>query len=140
MGTRHPNPGLVKLNYSYRVDEIARRCDVCRATVRSWFKQGLPTIDGSRPAMVRGADLREFLIRRRLDAKTTCPPGHLYCLKCRAPRMPAEKMADYITQRNGAGNLAGLCPDCGRWMHRRVGLTQLDAWRVLLDITIRRQG
>ena len=140
MGTRHPNPGLVKINYSYRVDEIARRCDVCRATVRAWLKQGLPTIDDLRPVMVRGVDLRAFLIRRRRQAKTTCPPGHLYCLKCRAPRMPAEKMADYIPQRNGAGNLAGICPVCERWMYRRVGLVQLEAWHALLNITIRRPG
>jgi hypothetical protein len=140
MGMRLPNPGLVKLHYSYRIDEIARLCGVSRATVRSWLEQGLPTIDSRRPMMVRGINLREFLARRRRDAKIKCPPGHFYCLKCRSSRRPAEGMADYIAQEHGAGNLAGICPVCERWMYRRVGTAQLGAWLTLLDVTIRRPG
>ena len=137
MGMRLPNPGIVKLHHCYRIDEIARLCGVSRATVRSWLKLGLRTIDSRRPIMVRGSDLREFLARRRREAKTQCPPGHLYCLKCRAPRLPAERMADYFPQHHGAGNLAGLCPVCERMMFRRLGHTQLGEWQALLDITVR---
>lgn len=140
MGTRHPNPGLVRVNYPYRVDEIARTLSVHPNTVRSWFPLGLPKIDEHRPAMVRGCDLRTFLERRRREAKAKCPPGHLYCLGCRAPRMPAAKMADYILTEKGAGNLTGLCSVCERWMKRRVNAAQLGEWQVILDITIRRRG
>jgi hypothetical protein len=139
MGTRYPNPGLVKVNYPYRVDEIARKLAVHPNTVRSWFRVGLLKIDERRPIMVRGYDLRAFLEQRRRAAKTACPPGHLYCFKCRAPRMPAEKMADYILPVKGAGNLTGLCSVCERWMKRRVSAAQLPEWQALLDITIRRQ-
>lgn len=140
MGARYPNPGSIKLHYSYRVDELARICGVHRNTVRSWIKQGLPTIDSGRPALVRGHDAREFLARRRREAKSTCPPGHLYCFKCRSPQLPAGRMADYTPAAHGAGNLSAICSTCERWMNRRVSPSAIDLWRTLLDITVRRAG
>ena len=140
MGTRHPNPGLIKIHRSYRVDEIAECLSVCRATVRSWLKQGLPTIDDQRPAMVRGIDLRAFLRKRRQREKKTCLPGHLYCFRCRDCRPADGGMADYQVQERGAGNLTALCTSCGGWMKRRLGAAQLSEWKAILDITIRQPG
>ena len=137
MGMRLPNPGLVKLHYTYSIDEIARLCGVHKNTVRSWLRRGLRPIDDRRPILVHGKALREFLAQQRREAKTKCPPGHLYCLKCRVPQMPAERMADYLMQEHGAGNLAGLCPVCERVMYRRVGRGQLSEWQTLLEVTVR---
>ena len=140
MGARYPNPGRIKLHYSYQVDELARISGAHRNTVRSWIKQGLPTIDSGRPVLIRGHDAREFLARRRREAKSACPPGHLYCFKCRSPRLPAGRMADYTPSTRGAGNLSAICSVCERWMNRRVSPSALDHWRTLLDITIRQAG
>jgi hypothetical protein len=137
MGTRHPNPGLVKINRSHTIDEIARLLRVHRNTVRAWIGHGLQTIDEARPTMVHGIALREFLTQRRLEAKTKCPPGYFYCLKCRASRRPAEAMVDYVPRKAGAGNLEGLCPVCERFMYRRASEAQVAAWRAILDIRLK---
>ena len=47
------------------------------------------------------------------------------CL-CRAPKAPAEGMADYIPITATSGNLRGICPDCEILIHRRVSLAKLD--------------
>lgn len=138
MGTRHPNPGLVKIHRSYTVDEVGRCLDTHRNTVRSWLRQGLPKIDDRRPILIRGADLRAFLTQRRKAAKVTCPPGHIYCFRCRAPRQPAEKMADYVGRPGKPGDLTAICPNCTGLMKRKTSEAQIDALRSILDITITR--
>jgi hypothetical protein len=69
MGARHPNPRLAKIHRSYSVDELARLFNVHKNTVRNWFKQGLEAIDGLRPTVARGDEVRRFLGERRTRAK-----------------------------------------------------------------------
>ncbi len=135
MGSRHPNPQLAKIHFSYSVDDLARLFGVHKNTVRSWFKHGLEAIDGQRPTMARGEEVRRFLIDRRARAKRPCGPGRIYCLPCRAPKVPALKMAECVATANTLGTLRGICPDCGRMMYRRVNSLKLDAVRGDLDVT-----
>lgn len=111
----------MKIHFSYAVEEIARTFGVHKNTVRAWLKQGLPKIDESRPILVHGRELRAFLENRRKAARRCCPPGTLYCLKCREPRSPAFGMVDYIPITGAAGNLRALCSTCEKLIHRRVG-------------------
>ncbi len=136
MRRRRPNPRLVKLHRSYTVEEVARVFPVHKNTVRAWIKLGLPVVDDRRPALITGRELRNFLEAKRKKRKQPCPPGHLYCVRCRAPKAPAGGMADYLPITSTSGNLRGLCPDCGTLIHRRVSRTQLDEFRAFLDITI----
>ncbi len=137
MAKRSPNPNLVKIHRSYSVDEIARLLNVHKNTVRAWFKAGLKPIDGQRPTLVHGAELRAFLCKRRDEAKCKCPPGHFYCLRCRAPKAPAGGMADYIVVTATSGNLMGICPTCDGIIRRRIALAKIDAMSVYLDIAVR---
>jgi len=89
MGTRHPNPRLAKIHRSYSVEEMARLFHLHKNTIRAWFKHGLETIDGQRPTVVRGEEIRRFLGERRVQAKQPSGPGRIYCLPCRAPKVPA---------------------------------------------------
>jgi predicted DNA-binding protein (UPF0251 family) len=57
MGTRHPNPRLVKIHRSYTIAEAAGRCEVHRNTVRQWIKRGLPIINDGKPLLIHGRDL-----------------------------------------------------------------------------------
>jgi hypothetical protein len=134
-GKRHPNPRLVKLHRSYTVEQIARLFDIHKNTVRAWVKQGLQPIDGLRPALFHGPVLVAFLQRRRESAKQTCPPGHIYCLPCRAPKAPAGNMAEFVPVTDTAGNLRGICPDCDRLIHRRVNQAKIKAIQGNLEIT-----
>jgi hypothetical protein len=131
---RHPNPRLVKIHRSYTVEETARMLGKHKNTVRAWIKQGLRPIDVRRPTLIHGRELVCFLQNRRTSAKRPCPPGHMYCLKCRHPKQPAAGMADYLSITESSGNLRALCPDCGRFMHRRVALAKLNIVGAGLDV------
>ena len=135
MGSRRPNPRLVKIHRNYSVEEIARLFGIHKNTVRSWLKQGLAAIDGRRPTLVLGSELSRFLHERRQKAKRSCGPGRFYCIACRAPKVPAGKMAECIPTGPLVGNLCGICPDCDRLIYRRVNLAKIGAVRGELDIT-----
>jgi len=111
MGMRHPNPRLVKIHRNYSVEDIARLFSVHKNTVRSWLKQGLATIDDRQPMLILGRELLRFVQERRRKAKQTCGPGRIFCIACRAPKMPAGKMADCTA----TGPLAGRRSSPG-WM------------------------
>ena len=95
MGYRHPNPRLAKIHRSYSVEDISRLYKLHKNTVRSWFKQGLADRQ-SPPDQIRGEAFADFLPSRRTRSKQTCGPGRIYCLPCRAPKVPAGKIADCI--------------------------------------------
>ena len=128
------NPRLIKINRNYTVEEAARCLKVHKNTVRNWLRQGLDAIADRKPILILGCVLREFLETRRAKAKRACPPGHFYCLHCRAPQPPAGQMADYIPDTSTSGNLRSLCSSCDGWMCQRASLAKIDALRANLDI------
>jgi hypothetical protein len=136
MGSRHPNPRLAKIHRSYSVEEMARLFDVHKNTIRTWFTHGMKAIDGQRPIVARGEEIRRFLTERRVRAKRPSGPGHIYCLPCRAPKVPALKMAECVKTGDTTGTLQGICPDCCRMIYRRVNPQKIDAVRGDLDITV----
>lgn len=140
MGSRHLNPRLAKIHRSYTVEEIARVFNVHKNTVRNWFKQGLKPIDGQRPTVVRGQEIRRFHVERRARAKQPSGPGRIYCLPCRAPKMPAGNMADFVAVGDTNGTLRGICPDCDRMIYRKVNPQKLGAACGDLDVTITEAG
>ncbi len=135
MGKRHHNHRLVKIHRSYTVEEITKLFGVHKNTVRSWLKDGLATIDNKRPMMIAGHDLVEFIKKRRTKNKQTCKPGELFCVKCRAPKLPAEGMADYSPVTEKFGNLVAFCPDCESIMNQRVSLARIESVCENIDIT-----
>lgn len=132
---RRPNPQLVKIHRTCTVDEAARLLSVHKNTVRQWIKQGLQTVDDRKPTLLHGLDLRDFLQKRRRNAKRPCQPGEMYCVKCREPRRPAGAMADYLPISDTIGNLRGICPDCETLIHRRVAKAKIVESCGDLDIT-----
>jgi hypothetical protein len=96
VGRHRLNPRLIKIHRNYTVDELGRTLKVHKNTVRAWVKHGLPTIDRNRPMIIHGRDAKRFLEDRRRRAKQPCPPGHFFCLRCRAPKIPAGAMVDYL--------------------------------------------
>jgi hypothetical protein len=136
MGIRHPNYQLVKVHFTYTVEEIAMLFGFHRNTVRDWIKNsGLPKVDDKRrPTLIWGPDLRDFLVRRRQKNKQRCEPGQIYCVGCREAVNPAENMADYRPRTTTSGNLEGLCPACGSLINRVVTLAKLEQVRGKLDI------
>ncbi len=133
---RHrPNHRLVKIHRNYTVEEAADLLGRHKNTVRAWIKAGLPVTDGMRPTLIFGLDLRNFLSARRAKNRQTCPPGHIFCVRCREPKPPAGDMADYLPMSDTTGNLRGICPDCDTLIHRRVNMAKIDLIRGQLDVT-----
>jgi hypothetical protein len=118
------------------VEDISRLFNVHKNTVRNWLKQGLVAIDRQRPTLVLGSELSRFLRERRQKTKQTCGPGRIFCIACRAPKVPAGNVADCIPTSSSTGNLCGICPDCERLIYRRVNLARIDAIRGNLEIKL----
>lgn len=112
------DPRRVKIHYTYEVAEAARLLGVHKNTVRGWLGSGLAAIDGGRPTLILGKQLRAFLEARRDGAKRTCPPGTMYCFSCRQAQPPAGGMVDFVPYTETHGNLRALCGDCETLMHR----------------------
>jgi hypothetical protein len=134
--SRLPNPRRVKIHFSYAVAEIASCCGVHKNTVRQWIKQGLPVVDGGRPVLVLGRDLRKFLEDKRSANKRVCRQDEIYCVRCRCPKVPAGNMVDYVPSGATAGAVIGICPDCELMMYRRTSLPKLEQLRRTLDVTL----
>jgi hypothetical protein len=134
--SRRHNHRHVKIHRNYTVEDTARLFGVHKNTIRLWIKLGLPIINDRRPFLIPGLDLANFLQARRGTRKQPCAPGFIYCVKCRAPKTPALKMADYVPITATGGNLRGICPECETLIHRRVSLVKLDQVRGELEITL----
>ncbi|WP_369414320.1 helix-turn-helix domain-containing protein [Microvirga puerhi] len=125
MGKRHPNHRLVKQHRTYTVEELARLFRVHKNTIRAWQKEGLKPIDDARPLLFKGDGVASFLLARRETAKQPCGPGQIYCLPCRAPKVPDGDFVEYVPGTSTNGNLRGLCPTCGTTIHRRVNRSKI---------------
>lgn len=127
MAKRKIDARRVKIHRSYTIAEAANLLRVHKHTVQTWISRGMPCISDRRPYLVTGSDLKEFLQQRRQLTKAKCAPGHLYCLKCRAPRRPAAGMLDYLPITLVSGNLRGICHVCDTLIFRRVALANISS-------------
>jgi len=127
MAARRIDPRAVKLNRCYDVAELAARLRVHKNTVRHWQRAGLKPLDGRRPVLFHGYAVRDFLEMRKASRKSPCPPGTMYCFRCRAPREPALNMIDFIPINTRSGNIRALCCECEAIMHRRAVYASLAA-------------
>ena len=136
MKKRLHNPNLAKIHRSYTVEEVASLYGVFKGTVRLWIKAGLPTINDKRPMLILGSDLAAFHQARRTKNKQTCKPGEIYCVRCRAPKVPAGDMADCNLVNDKIWNLVAICPDCDTIMNQRISLAKLELIRRKMDISL----
>jgi hypothetical protein len=134
MPGRRASASGVKIHRSYTIAELATCCGVHRNTVRHWMKNGLEPLDHSRPLLFHGATVRAFVGGQRASRKRSCPPGTLYCLRCREPRKPALGMVDLLPITEHSGNLRALCEVCETILHRRA--RRADLPRIMPDCTI----
>lgn len=133
---RLPNPRRVKIHRSYTVEEAAALLDVHKNTVREWMRNGLAGLTEQRPFLILGSTLSAYLTQRRQANKRPCKPGEIYCVRCRTPKSPAGRMADYQPLKPTSGNLVGICPSCDALMFRRVSLPRLAQIAGELDVRL----
>ena len=136
---RRPDPRRIKIHRIYTPREAADRLGMHTQSVLRWIKAGELEADRSkRPWLIEGAVLRTFLEARRAQGRCRLRPEQVYCLPCRSPRVPDARMADFRLATPTTGMLVGLCPACGRLMHKRMRREDLEAVRAHLDVTIQK--
>lgn len=121
------------------MEDVSRLFRLHKNTVRIWLRQGLQPIDDQRPTLLLGSELRRFLTGRRARRKQALGPGRIFCLPCRAPKVPAGKMAECVVTGAAVGTLQGICPDCNRIIYRKVNPQKLEATCGDLDVTVTKQ-
>ena len=137
MPAQRANPRRVKLHRVYSAAELADCLGVHKNTVRHWQANGLVPVSKGRPILFEGATVQAFLAKRNASRKRPCPPGTLYCFKCRQPRAPAMGMVEATRQNATTGNLSAICGVCDTMMHRRTRLAAIAAIMPNLDVQIR---
>ena len=110
----------VKIHRSYTLKEISDCCKVNIKTVQRWKKQGMEVIDNnSKPFLVEGSVLKEFLRQKRNEHKCTLNEGEFYCTKCKVGRKSLlDKVEFNFTGKQIGKNhkqviIRGNCEVCG---------------------------
>ena len=122
--TRRHNFRRVKIHQSYTISEAALLLSVHKHTVSRWIVAGLPLVVTKRPFLIHGSDLHAYLAAHQ-PRKQKLRAGEIYCLPCKAAKRPAGDMVDYIPKTPAKGFLRGICPTCGRLIHRLASLATL---------------
>lgn len=119
------NPRLIKARHSYSLAEVAELYGTHPRTVQRWRKEGLLVLDeASRPFLVMGSSVQDFLRERQTKRKHPLRPGEFFCPRCRCARRssPGAFLIEITTKRLGkAGQQAlirGRCEACGQRLLR----------------------
>ena len=132
--TRRFSASRVKQAATYDVAEMARLLGTHRNTIRRWLKNGLKPIDGNRPVLVLGAELKAYLARRKMMRRQSCATGEFFCFRCRAPRRAAADMADLRLRTDKVATLIALCACCATPMHRTIRRADVPKLAALYDL------
>lgn len=134
---KRPNPRAIKTAHNYTIEQAAGVLGVSVGTVRSWVKAGLPLMKSSRPYLILGDALREFLESRAKAKKAPLKPDQLYCLSCKAARKPMGGMVDCIPQTPTTARLFGLCEVCGGTCNRMISTAKLDHFSQIFEVAFK---
>ncbi len=136
---KKPNPARIKRHRVYTVWEVGEALGLHRQTVIRWIKSGGLAADrAQRPWLVEGCVLKAFLQERRALGRCTLKVGEIFCLPCRSPQLPDGRMADFRLKAPTHGTLTGLCPVCGRLMHRALRRADLEVTSAILDVAVQK--
>jgi transcription elongation factor Elf1 len=99
----------------------------------------LRVLDGTRPTLIRGDELRAFIKTARANRKVQTRIDTFYCLRCRAERHAAHGLADCVIKANRA-TLTALCEICEMVISKPVAEARIPELAGTLDLKIKRQG
>lgn len=126
---RKPDLRRIRTSHTYTVPEVADALDRSVATVRSWIRNGLPTLDGNRPVLVLGSDLKEWLADRWRARRRPCARDEFYCFRCHEPRRAMVGSVEIVLGNARRVSVTGRCEVCGTRINRvgsRARLVELE--------------
>lgn len=128
----------IKSLHIYTIDEAAEVSGVSPRTIRNWAANGMRVMDNAHPALIRGDDLKAYILSQRKSQKSKTAPNTIYCVCCRKARRPAGGLADCTIKGNRA-TLTALCEVCETVVSKPVAKALIPEIAQLLDLTIRQQ-
>lgn len=127
----------IKSARCYTIEEAAEVSGVSPRTIRNWASDGLRIMDGARPALIRGDDLRDHIKSKREQRSVKTRIDTFYCLPCRKERRAAEGMVD-CEIKEGRAKLTALCEACGTVVTKPVAEARIPEIAQTLDLKITR--
>ncbi|QIE41624.1 helix-turn-helix domain-containing protein [Rhodobacteraceae bacterium SC52] len=134
---KHARLSGIKAVRCYTIEEAAEVSGVSPRTIRNWAADGLRVMDGTRPALIRGDDLRNYIKAARDSRKVKTRIDTFYCLRCRKERRAAEGFADCVITVNRA-MLTALCEVCETVLSKPVAKVRIPEIARTLDLKIKR--
>lgn len=126
--------------YVYDLDEV---CELFRdtglhiQTVRKWISQdGLKPIDRSKPILIYGHTLIDFLKAHNSKGKCVTPSDKMFCMKCQDARSIYQKKIK-LEHKNNFLKVSGCCSTCKTPMFKNYKMTdypQLKRIFYLVDV------
>jgi hypothetical protein len=112
----------VRYWYAYELDEICamfsfKDKSLHIQTVRAWIKRGLRTMDKSRPILIYGNDLIEFLKKQNAIGKCKTEFDQMFCMKCKDARHVYQSKIIMELNENKL-KAQGLCRTCKTKMNK----------------------
>lgn len=137
-GSKKPDRRRIRTGRTYSVPEVAALLGVHPHTVRRWLKTGLASMDDQTPTVIHGSELRRYLDARSIRNKRKCGSDQMYCLGCRAPRLPVLGSV-YVTDQNQKTlRLVGKCCMCGGKICRAGSVSRLGEYTATFGALQRR--
>lgn len=131
---KRPSHRALRAARSYTFEEAAIALGVSKGTVRNWVNNGLPAMKAQRPYLILGEALKDFLQSNKAKRKSALQSTELYCLTCKAPRMPMGMLVDCISQTATTARLMGLCEACGGTCNRMISRAKIDRFREIFAL------
>lgn len=125
----------IKAFQCYTIEEAAEVTGVSPRTIRKWIEDGLPVMNGSRPSLVRGDDMRGHIKAQRANRSVKTRIDTFYCMRCRAAWRPAGGWAD-CEIRNGRAKLTAFCGVCETVVSKPVAKSRIPEISQTLDLEI----
>ena len=123
---RKPDLRNIRTSHVYTLQEIAECLDRELSTVQRWIKNGLPTIEGSKPPLIDGAELKAWLVERWQSKKKPCDAGELYCCSCSKPQTPIAGSVSLKPRTEKTIIIIGQCSQCGTPQNQTGSLAKLE--------------
>jgi len=111
---------------------------VSTRTIRNWSMNGLKFMDCMRPTLIRGDDLRVYIIAQRDTRKVKTRLDECYCFRCGCARQAAEGFAECVIN-NKRATLTAFCAVCETTMSKPIAEAIIPELARKLDLTITRR-
>lgn len=120
MAKRYPI-SRIKSHRSYEVEEVADLLNCTSQTVYQWIREGLTALAESRPYLILGRHLKQFLSDRDAARKHPLTSDEFWCVGCKKPRKSAFGLVENDVLKDGRPVQRGLCETCEGTLIRFVG-------------------